>query len=151
MAGFSFVVSRLELHEDTTGGKWEKEQGRESGDRRWGERRRETGGRSGERGKRSGETGESVEWIGERGGAREQREAGREGEEEGEGRGGREEGGGKRGEVERGEGRGEREKERRGALPRPSREQKSGSHVLRADHPAPKRHQHLCVVSMQED
>ena len=56
----------------------------------------------GERGKTSGKTGESVEWIGERGEAIEQREAGREGEEEGEGRRGREEGGGKRGEVERG-------------------------------------------------
>jgi hypothetical protein len=98
-------------------GKWEKEQGRESGDGRWGERRRETGGRSGERGKMSGETGESVEWIGEREEAREQRGAGREGEEEGEGRGGREEGGGKRGEVERGEGRGEKGKGETGGPP----------------------------------
>ena len=99
----------------------------------------------------SGETGESVEWIGEREEAREHREAGREGEEEGEGRGGREEGGGKRGEVERGEGMGEREKERREAPPRPSREQKYGSHVLRADHLALKRHTNLCVVSVQKD
>ena len=118
---------------------------------RWGERGRERGGRRGGRGKGIVETGASVEWIGERGEAREQREAVREGEEEGEARGGREEGGGKRREVERGEGRGEREKERREAPPRPSREQKYGSHVLRADHPALKRHTNLCVVSVQDD
>ena len=98
----------------------------------------------------SGKTRERVERRGERGEAREQMEAGREGEEEGEGTRGREEGGGKRGEVERGEGKGEGGKERREALPRLSREPESGSHVLRADHPALKRHTNVCVISVQD-
>ena len=49
------------------------------------------GGRRVEREKSTVETGASVEWIGERGEAREQREAGRGGGEEGEGRRAREE------------------------------------------------------------